>query len=235
MLALKRLKANLVKWLEISVRRHHLDQALCQLSPHMRGRVVEVGGGRIAHRGGFRPPTPMAAHGNNESPCWLTVDIAPDRSPHLQADAQSLPFASASFDMCVALEMLEYVPIPSKALEEFHRILRPGGVLILSVPFMHRQDAANDLWRWTSAGITRLVVDAGFAVEKMETQAAAFGVAANILKYTVFISSPGMTKHILAILFMPLAALLWSLDRHVTACLPVLGYFTTGTLLIARK
>ena len=96
MLALKRLKANLVKWLEISVRRHHLDQALCQLSPHMRGRVVEVGGGRIAHRGGFRPPTPMAAHGNNESPCWLTVDIAPDRSPHLQADAQSLKSAETN-------------------------------------------------------------------------------------------------------------------------------------------
>jgi len=45
-----------------------------------------------------------------------------------------LPFAHASFERVVSLETLEHVPNPLQFLEEIHRVLQPGGRLVLSTP-----------------------------------------------------------------------------------------------------
>lgn len=49
-------------------------------------------------------------------------------------DASSLPFEDDSFDAAVCSEVLEHLFNPQDALAEIHRVLRPGGRLILSVP-----------------------------------------------------------------------------------------------------
>lgn len=51
-----------------------------------------------------------------------------------RADAESLPFASASFDHVVCLGVFEYLSTYERSLEEINRVLRPGGVIIISVP-----------------------------------------------------------------------------------------------------
>jgi SAM-dependent methyltransferase len=56
---------------------------------------------------------------------WLQV---------LEGDAAALPFADASVDAVTMLDVLEHIPEPEEVLAEAHRVLRPGGVLILSVP-----------------------------------------------------------------------------------------------------
>jgi len=45
-----------------------------------------------------------------------------------------LPFASAAFDVVVAASMLEYVAEPAAVLRECARVLRPGGVVLYTVP-----------------------------------------------------------------------------------------------------
>lgn len=68
----------------------------------------------------------------------LDVDIktlqANIRSLFINADAQCLPFESNVLDMILAFELLEHLPSPEKALAEFHRVLRLGGILILTTP-----------------------------------------------------------------------------------------------------
>lgn len=49
-------------------------------------------------------------------------------------DAEHLPFASKSFDCIVCSEVLEHLPSPGKVLNEFHRLLKIKGSLIISVP-----------------------------------------------------------------------------------------------------
>lgn len=51
-----------------------------------------------------------------------------------RADAESLPFASASFDYIVCLGVFEYLSSYGICLDEIHRVLRPGGLVIISVP-----------------------------------------------------------------------------------------------------
>ena len=49
-------------------------------------------------------------------------------------DVQRLTFAAASFDVCTSTEVFEHVPDDARGFAELHRVLRPGGRLVFSVP-----------------------------------------------------------------------------------------------------
>jgi ubiquinone/menaquinone biosynthesis C-methylase UbiE len=51
------------------------------------------------------------------------------------ADATDLPFASALFDMVIANHIMEHIPADGAAMKEIYRVLKPGGIAILQVPF----------------------------------------------------------------------------------------------------
>lgn len=50
------------------------------------------------------------------------------------ADAQNLPWEDNHFDAVYAGEIIEHVPVPESALREWGRVLKPGGILILTTP-----------------------------------------------------------------------------------------------------
>lgn len=53
---------------------------------------------------------------------------------HLAPDWRTLPFTTATFEAVVAASVLEYVRSPGEVLRECARVLRPGGVLLCTVP-----------------------------------------------------------------------------------------------------
>lgn len=53
----------------------------------------------------------------------------------LVSDITAIPAPDASFDAILCSEVLEHVPEPTHALDEFARLLKPGGVMILTAPF----------------------------------------------------------------------------------------------------
>ena len=60
-----------------------------------------------------------------------------ERLPHhpvVEGDIENMPFRDGTFGTVVCTEVLEHVPYPERALSEIRRVLRPGGVLIGSVP-----------------------------------------------------------------------------------------------------
>jgi len=52
----------------------------------------------------------------------------------VQGDALRLPFPDGSFDRVIAAEVLEHIPDDSQAIEELVRVLRPGGLIAVTVP-----------------------------------------------------------------------------------------------------
>jgi ubiquinone/menaquinone biosynthesis C-methylase UbiE len=64
------------------------------------------------------------------------LQLAPKdaRMPLIQGNATALPFASASFDAVICSETLEHIERDDLAAAEMARVLRPGGVLIVTVP-----------------------------------------------------------------------------------------------------
>ena len=53
----------------------------------------------------------------------------------LVCDINAIPEPDASFDAILCSEVLEHIPDPLKALDEFSRLLKPAGKLILTAPF----------------------------------------------------------------------------------------------------
>jgi SAM-dependent methyltransferase len=76
---------------------------------------------------------------------------------------------SGAYDSAICLEVLEHIPNPSKAISEIYRILKPGGILVVSVPHLSRlHEEPYDFFRYTHYGLRALLEGAGFQVLQME-------------------------------------------------------------------
>jgi hypothetical protein len=64
---------------------------------------------------------------------YLSADLGGKRAM-MRADITRLPFQSQSYDFILCSHVLEHVPDDRKALAEFTRILKPGGMAIIAVP-----------------------------------------------------------------------------------------------------
>jgi len=77
--------------------------------------------------------------------------------PDVFGDAAHLPFRKSSIDTILMLDVLEHLQSPESALEEAAKALKPGGHLILQVPFMYPlHDTPHDFRRWTIEGLRQL-------------------------------------------------------------------------------
>lgn len=93
--------------------------------------------------------------------------------PHLVgADATRLPFACGRFDVLVAMDMLEHLEDDRRALSEFYRVLRPGGIVIATVPAYQHLWSEHDIAlmhyrRYMRADLGARFTEAGFRLEKL--------------------------------------------------------------------
>jgi SAM-dependent methyltransferase len=89
--------------------------------------------------------------------------------PCLFGNASRLPLCDESFDTVILLEVLEHLEEPQKALAEIRRVLKPGGTLILTIPFLYPvHDAPFDFQRYTRFGLERELKASGFHIEELE-------------------------------------------------------------------
>jgi SAM-dependent methyltransferase len=121
------------------------------------GLTLDAGSGR----GGWAGI--ITRHGTRES-----VDIAPrgDEQVTYVADLQDMPSVPGDrYDGVVCHQVLEHLPRPAVAMAEIFRVLRPGGLAVVSVPHLSRQhELPYDFQRYTPAGLSHLAREAGFEV-----------------------------------------------------------------------
>lgn len=78
-------------------------------------------------------------------------------------DGRRIPFQDATFDVVFCTEVMEHVPEPGDFLAEIHRVLRPGGRLVMTTPFMvPLHEDPWDFYRYTRYGIVHLLSKARF-------------------------------------------------------------------------
>jgi SAM-dependent methyltransferase len=91
-----------------------------------------------------------------------TLDITREHGADYAGTAEETGLPDASFDLVLCTQVIEHCLNPWAAVREIHRILRPGGHLIVSAPhvwFYHPHP--TDHWRYTQEGMAHLCREAG--------------------------------------------------------------------------
>src|SRR5262249_52465520 len=91
----------------------------------------------------------------------VCVDIDPGEGVDLVADAHDLRMVQDnSVDCAVCVSTLQHVRYPAKVVKEMHRILRPGGIIYVNVPFIFPfHTDPDDFYRFSYHGIKILCED----------------------------------------------------------------------------
>lgn len=123
-----------------------------------------------------------------------------------KTDGVSLPFPDASFDLVVIVDLLEHVEDDARCLAEMHRVLRPGGTLIVNTPHakpgalvrpLRERLGLTDAWHGhVRPGYTlrslAAVLDGRFAIEASETYSKLFSELLDVaLNYAYLRQSGG--------------------------------------------
>lgn len=215
-----------------TVRRYFVDafytRRVADLSPG--SRVLDLGGNRIRKRGVFNIERyPL---------CTIYANIVVTKRPHVQADGAALPFGDGSFDAVISAELLEHVPSPERVLREVHRVLRPGGRLLITVPLLYRVHGdPQDFGRYTDHFWLCVLGDLGFETVAIERQGLFFSVMVDFFKqylYTRGVRRPfgRLSRSLLALLQQ--RALLH--ERQIHVCNDAFrSSFTTGFGIVGVK
>lgn len=96
-------------------------------------------------------------------------------------DARHLPVRTDTFDVVVCTEMLEHVQEPQAAVDEMWRVLKPGGMLVLTTRFLFPiHDAPHDYFRFTKYGLRHLL--RRFEIHELQEETDSLGTIAILVQ-----------------------------------------------------
>ncbi len=125
-------------------------------------QVLDIGGGlRVdASRGNVEDPTRAWIKPLLTSVEYRVLDPVDTYHPDIVGDVMAMRIPDASYDAVLCLAVLEHVPRPWDAMREMRRVLKPGGLLMLYVPFLSPYHAMpgyyGDFFRYTEDGLRSL-------------------------------------------------------------------------------
>lgn len=138
--------------------RKGLTKHIGDLAGHITGRTLDVGCGN----------KPYSRLYHAEEFVGLEMDTEQNRaSKHAEYyyDGSRFPFADESFDSMVGSEVFEHVFNPDQFLSEVVRVLKPGGKVLLTMPFVwDEHEQPLDFARYSSFGISFLLKRQGLEI-----------------------------------------------------------------------
>jgi SAM-dependent methyltransferase len=138
--------------------RSGLRNAMTEFAPMLSGRLLDVGCGTKPYQALFAVDVYIG----------LDIDSEVSRKRGIadhHYDGNTFPFVDASFDSVLCNQVLEHVFNPDEFLGEIVRVLRPGGKLLLTVPFVwDEHEQPYDYARYSSYGLHALLEKQGFKV-----------------------------------------------------------------------
>jgi SAM-dependent methyltransferase len=142
--------------------RYYLEQFLQEFKADVRGHCLEFQSGSYVRRlGGSRLTKLDVLHLDDANPeATIIADLTrPNQIP------------SDQFDCILCTHVLHVIPEVDKAVAEMHRILKPGGVLLVGVPHISMADpTAGEIWRFTPDGLA-MVLGKAFGSQNVTVRA----------------------------------------------------------------
>ena len=139
--------------------RHGLKDHIFKYAGHMKGKMMDFGCGSKPYRSFFSV---------NE---YIGVDYENEGHPHHNEqidvfyDGKSLPFADEEFESVLCSEVFEHVFNLDDILKEINRVMKPGGKMIVTCPFVwNEHEVPYDYARYTRFALKSLLEKNGFEI-----------------------------------------------------------------------
>jgi SAM-dependent methyltransferase len=102
------------------------------------------------------------------------------------ASAYDIPVSDAAFDSALATEVLEHLEEPVKAMREWARVLRPGGHILITTPFIwHLHDEPRDFFRYTPHGLRYVIEQSGLEIVELDVAGGFWRTFGQLLAYVL--------------------------------------------------
>jgi SAM-dependent methyltransferase len=138
-----------------------IGEWLADVRDAFSGDLLDAGAGNQPYRVWYEPLVKSV----------VAVDAAPAPGLAALAFVDALPLRDASFDTVLSTEVWEHVEDATAAAREAYRVLRPGGNLVVTVPFLYpTHEAPYDFGRFTHYGLVALLERAGFQVLRLDSK-----------------------------------------------------------------
>ena len=143
--------------------RSNILQAIKQVLPELTGTLLDVGCGQMPYK-------PLFLSDDSKVETYIGLDLqgglhAQLSQPDLLWDGQTIPLDDASIDCAIATEVFEHCPELEVVLKEIWRVLRPGGILFFTVPFIwNLHEVPFDEYRYTPFSLQRHLRSSGFSI-----------------------------------------------------------------------
>jgi SAM-dependent methyltransferase len=159
----------------------------------VHGRLLDAGCGNKPYEPWYSPLVSSS----------IALDAAPLEGVDVVGFADRLPFAAETFDTVLCTEVLEHVQDAERAAAELFRVTRPGGTVLVTVPYLYpTHEAPYDMRRFTHFGLADLMARHGFEVLDVEAKGGAGRLLAHYVVLFLVAALGPLTR------FGPLRALL---------------------------
>jgi len=144
---------------------------------HCRGHLLDLGCGHVPFYFLYKDLI-------EASTC---VDWGESEHPNEYLDLEHdltkpLPFNNETFDTIICSDVLEHIPTPQRLWSEMARTLKPGGKLLINVPFMYWiHESPHDYHRYTEFALRFYAEEAGLAIRKLEAIGGILEVLADLV------------------------------------------------------
>ncbi len=212
------------------ISRKELRRRFSALAPKLSGRLLDVGCGEKPYEKLFTAASEYVGL-EYDGPRQRAVSKA-----DVFYDGVTFPFPSQSFDSVFASEVLEHVFAPEKFFKEIHRVLRPGGMLLLSAPFLwDEHEQPHDYARYSSFGLKHLAEQHGFAVLAQHKTAANLSALAQLWNEYIYKKLPKWPYAARLPLYILLIAPGTILGLLLSSLLPKNDDFYLANVVLAKK
>jgi len=118
---------------------------------------------------------------------YITFDIVPGPNIDVVGDILDLPFEDESFDTIISTQVLEHIEKPWLMIKEVQRILKKGGICILTAPFLipYHPDP-NDYFRYSIEGTKSLFKNNNFEIIECDSYGKTFSVLSEFIRFSWF-------------------------------------------------
>jgi SAM-dependent methyltransferase len=208
----------------------YLTLDLKEVLPSLYGRVLDVGCGDKPYAA-WLDGTKVTEH--------IGIDVFPGPKVDIViTPGMSWPLTTASFDAILCTQVLEHVKDLEHVLSEIHRVLKPGGTLLASIPFAYNVHMDDDYRRLSLNG-ARCLLEKEYEIQALKAQG---GIGSTLAVFWLNWLNRATTDHTITRFAKAFLLPAWILISLVTNTAAVFldridstNSFYGNTFVIARK